>query len=305
MEASLQYPSNIFCQLDANPIDNVAIYWQTPTNIVLSKEGKIVRSTSIKNLNNKHNLNLDEFDLENDFEIDNYNEKERIEALVVNNNTNNNQLRTRLNRLTIVSKGVRSKLTIVPNSIDDFGLYKCWAENAIGSNKYEPCLFNLTNSAVADANVIDAAVAGATSILALPKPVNNCVTNYSNGQLSVRCRFDQTWLVEFGSNSSSDLTSSSSPSSQLSSSSLMQSKSMLEKNLLFHLEVYEINSTSLVVVNLLFNQTNTLEPTFIISGLHRNSIYQIIVYTSNHFGVSDKVSKINFKLIWNFFLYIS
>lgn len=148
IESSLQYPANLFCQVDANPVDNLNIYWQTPHSILLSRNGKLTRIDEDKL--GKYENDLDRFDLESDDRIKSSNG---------------------FNRMVIASKGSRSRLTVVPNSPDDFGLYRCWAENSVGSNRAEPCLFNLTNN----------------QQYSLPDPVYNCHVNYTLKLLTFRC----------------------------------------------------------------------------------------------------------------------
>jgi hypothetical protein len=151
-------------------------------------------------------------------------------------------------RLSISSKSLRSKLTIIPQTINDFGIYLCWAENTVGNNQLEPCVFNMTDS-------------GQSS----PKPVTDCNTNVTHNSVYIRCQY-------FDINSQLFTTDTN-----------------------FHLQVRD--STNL---QLIFNQTNSVEPVFNVTNITSGAIYQFIVYVSNAFGVSNEVC-IAFNYFWSFF----
>ncbi|KAJ6221787.1 hypothetical protein RDWZM_000332 [Blomia tropicalis] len=247
IQSSMHYPTNLFCQMDTNPMDTISIFWETPDHVLLSKDGKIIQTKNQDHVTESFKDNLDQFDPEFDEIID--------------EDDQNRQRKQRLNRLTIASKGVRSRLTIVPQSSADFGIYRCWAQNSIGSNRHEPCQFNLTNQ-------IGHAI--------VPKPVYNCQSNYSRGLLSIRCLHNS---ISITANETNSLKTAY--------------ESMAERQLRFHMEIHSISdgsSSSPMNSMLLINQTNPIEPIFLVSTLQENFIYQINVYVSNLYGVSEKVT---------------
>lgn len=75
-------------------------------------------------------------------------------------------------RVSVTSKTTRSKLSLVPQTPVDFGLYTCWAYNSVGNNRDNPCVFNLTDSGQS-----------------LPKPVNDCRVNTSFTSVYVKCSY--------------------------------------------------------------------------------------------------------------------
>ncbi len=257
--------------MDANPVDGVAIFWQTPTGLVLSKDGRIVRRKSSQHIPSSSAGNsLDEFDPETEEEDE---EDENGEDQPEEGGGGNfHPGGRRLSRLLVASKGVRSRLTIVPQSSGDFGLYRCWAENALGSSRHQdPCVFNLTAKMPSEMSK------GANFALLPPRPVHHCATNYTAAILSVRC---------LHSNFVANQTTTRSPSP--SSNHLLQ----------FHLEVHQQkNGDGDKQFFLVANQTNPLEPTFLVANLQPASTYQITVYvsspgpsSSNGVAVSDKVT---------------
>ena len=78
-------------------------------------------------------------------------------------------------RVSVSSKATRSKLSLVPQSPMDFGLYTCWAHNSVGNNRDNPCVFNLTDSGQS-----------------LPKPVNDCRVNTSSNSVYVKCSYAES-----------------------------------------------------------------------------------------------------------------
>lgn len=78
-------------------------------------------------------------------------------------------------RISISSKSLRSKLTLIPQTSTDFGVYKCWAHNSVGSNRLNPCVFNVTDSDQS-----------------LPKPVTDCRVNTTYISVYINCSYDQS-----------------------------------------------------------------------------------------------------------------
>ncbi|CAG2107897.1 unnamed protein product, partial [Medioppia subpectinata] len=182
IETSLSYPTNIFCEVDANP-ENVTFFWHSS-----AMDDEVGRR-----------------------------------------------------RIAISSKALRSKLAISPQSSADFGLYTCWARNAIGTNQLTPCVFNLTDSGQS-----------------IPRPVTDCRTNAGRRAVYIRCAY-------------------SPPASQ--------TQPLFVKDTHFHLEVRDSHNSRLIV-----NQTNSVEPVFNVTDMQWAPIYQLIVYVSNPFGVSNEVT---------------
>ncbi|CAG2167694.1 unnamed protein product [Oppiella nova] len=180
IETSISYPTNIFCEVDANP-ENVTFFW--------------------------HSSNIED-----------------------------------RRRIAISSKALRSKLTIIPSLVGDFGTYTCWAQNWIGSNQLTPCVFNLTDSGQS-----------------VPKPVSDCRVNTGYRSLAIKC---------------THLSHLSETSAQL-----------FTKETHFHLEVRDSHNSKLII-----NQTNSVEPVFNVTDMQWAPIYQLVVYVSNPFGVSNEVT---------------
>ena len=182
VETSLSFPTNIFCQVKANP-ENVTFVWES--------------------------ANIDDS-----------------------------------RRISISSKSLRSKLSLIPQTWADFGVYTCWAHNTVGSNQNNPCIFNVTDSGQS-----------------LPKPVTDCRVNASYSSVYLKCLYSQPY-------------------------SHRPNTHFLEKDTEFHLEVRDSHNKRLIV-----NLTNSVEPVFNITNIEWAPIYQLIVYVSNAFGVSNEVNQ--------------
>ncbi|OTF84113.1 hypothetical protein BLA29_001663 [Euroglyphus maynei] len=205
-------------------------------------------------------------------------------------------------RITLASNDVRSRLTIIPRTEKDFGLYQCWAENLFGSNRDEPCLFNLTNN---DIDINSRQQQQKTlnnhqksqwknTVLKhgpkLPRPVENCATTFLiTSLLSIRCEHSNYSTFHQTSNDYDDDE---------------DDEDIADRNLKFHLILKELlnNNSDPLEMNvmktrasnnkiiLLANQTNPIEPVFLISNLRATFVYEAIIYVSNDFGYSDQVT---------------
>ena len=145
-------------------------------------------------------------------------------------------------RISVSSKSLRSKLTLIPQTWADFGVYTCWAHNTVGSNQLNPCIFNVTDSGQS-----------------APKPVTDCRVNSTYSAIYLKCSPFQ-------------------PYPHRSNSQLFQTDNV------FHLEVWDSHNQHLIL-----NLTNSGEPVFNITNIE-SAIYQLIVYVSNVFGVSNEVN---------------
>lgn len=245
IESTFHYSTNIFCQVDANPTEPVNIYWQTPQNqIFVSKNGKIFRLKAIRPGEMQTSFNVDDFDPEEETGED-FKSKSLIDS-----------------RITIASKGVRSRLSIRPQTIKDFGLYKCWAENEHGSNQAEPCMFNLTlNTTTSNGSII-------SNVRVDPRPVTDCTTNMTFDLLIVKCQhssinyYNTSWFRE-----------------------------SMERDMQFHLQINLLEQNE-PIGPMVVNLTNPIKPVFLVQAnlLQSNQIYQLAIYATNRFGSSDKVT---------------
>ena len=229
VESPIEYPANLFCQVDANPVDQLNIYWQTPHNVLLSRNGRLVHVDQDKLDYGKQLFDGDKYDLDQ-FDLDYDEDKPRKNVY---------------NKVVVATKGTRSRLTVVPHSSADFGIYKCWAENSIGSNRAEPCVFNLTNN----------------HQQTVPSPVFNCNVTFALKVLTIGCDHHTVAGKQFNTKK-------------------------------FHLVLNELDDVGSIQRHSVANKTNTNEPVFVLNNVKANTVYQAIVFVSNLFGHSDKVSEV-------------
>lgn len=300
--SSINYPTNLFCQIDAtypavsSQLDNrLWMYWKLPNDryilTVNHRNGKLLRIPVNKfdqfrklRLNSKYfskqddEIYNDEDDLllPDDEHDDNANNNNNDNA--EENDDDDNDYIDR--RITLAVNDVRSRLTIIPRSRKDFGLYQCWAENAFGTNRFEPCTFNLIDNSLEKISKISETNSNTNLNHLLPKSVTHCATNFSVsvvGSVFIYCNYKNY----------------SQTKKTHSFSEVLQ-----DKNVQFHLVLKELMQTNLNSQNLhstanktiiLSNQTNLIEPVFLISNLRPSGLYEAIVYASNDYGISDQV----------------
>ena len=325
--------------------DRLWIYWQLPNDhfvLTINSNGKLLRiplkrldqfrklrkklsESSSLSKNADHNNNNRLFDdeiadlLDMDSDDDEDSKKENV------NDDDDEQRPNNVNdyrRITLASNDVRSKLTIIPRSSEDFGVYQCWAENFFGSNRHEPCLFNLTNNG--NFNDIDNKqilktfdnnhhqksssssqwknTAMSKNKPKLPRSVTNCTTTFLiTSLLSIRCEhlnYSTFHRKMFGIGNDDDDNDDD------------DNDDIADRNLKFHLILKELsnynrNRSENLITDIKIrppqtkniitaNQTNPIEPIFLISNVRPTFIYEAIIYVSNDFGYSDQVSFCNF-----------
>lgn len=321
--SSINYPTNLFCQIDAtfpsvsSLFDNrLWIYWRLPNDryilTVNQRNGKLLRIPVNKfdqfrklRLNSKFFPKQDEIynDDEDDLFLQDDDEDDDGADAADNDDDNNDNAGDDNDyidrRITLAVNDVRSRLTIIPRSKKDFGLYQCWAENAFGTNRYEPCTFNLINNSLEKVDKIAESNSNTNSNNLLPKSVTNCATNFSVsvvGSIFIYCNYKNYSQIQ-----------NAHPFRELPQ----------DKNVQFHLVLKELIHTNLDMHNqqnlhwtknktiILSNQTNLIEPVFLISNLRPSGLYEAIIYASNDYGISDQVfNSINFlifKIYFNLF----
>ena len=346
IDSVINYPANLFCQVDATMPssssssmmidDRLWIYWQLPNNhyiLTIDHHGKLLR-IPMKRFDQFRKLRekfsppiLSSYTNDDENRLFDEQVADLLDLHDLNDDDNNNdnvgydeQQQPDINdyrRITLASNDVRSRLTIIPRSNIDFGLYQCWAENIFGSNRYEPCLFNLTNNDFdVDGNqqqrthqksVWKNTTTNIRNVLKqkskLPHPVTNCTTTFLIASLlSIRCRhYNYSSYSSIFHRTTTKINHQSSIGHEVDT----DDDDIADRNLQFHLILKELSSShdsnqlkkdmkTRISKNrwpiFISNQSNPIEPIFLLSNLRANSVYEAIIYVSNDFGFSDQVS---------------
>ena len=205
-------------------------------------------------------------------------------------------------RSSISSKLTRSKLTLVPLSKLDFGLYSCWAKNSIGAQR-DPCIFNVSEktSIFSERTSIFSEKTSIFSKNKLPSPVTECKTNVSVVSVRILCLSGDFDLIDRNLNEKSkieDFNDYINVNYQNSNENnnefrfnpiqnLNEDSNLLTNNnnfQIYHLHVRDSLNNKLVV-NLTKNQ-----PIFSVDNLNSGTIYQFIIFASNNLGNSEQVT---------------
>ncbi|KAH7639124.1 hypothetical protein HUG17_3157 [Dermatophagoides farinae] len=344
IDSVINYPANLFCQVDATMPssssssmmidDRLWIYWQLPNNhyiLTIDHHGKLLR-IPMKRFDQFRKLRekfsppiLSSYTNDDENRLFDEQVADLLDLHDLNDDDNNNdnvgydeQQQPDINdyrRITLASNDVRSRLTIIPRSNIDFGLYQCWAENIFGSNRYEPCLFNLTNNDFdVDGNqqqrnhqksVWKNTTTNIRNVLKqkskLPHPVTNCTTTFLIASLlSIRCRhYNYSSYSSIFHRTTTKINHQSSIGHEVDT----DDDDIADRNLQFHLILKELSSShdsnqlkkdmkTRISKNrwpiFISNQSNPIEPIFLLSNLRANSVYEAIIYVSNDFGFSDQ-----------------